>query len=77
MEAVIVHRTSELGLKGPAGVLLIKTQGIEKVIPDGGRRDPTLETKAEGRSLKSFYATSRTLWSLSQMQRETMKELKS
>lgn len=76
MEAVIVHRTSELGLKGPAGVLLIKTQGIEKVIPDGGRRDPTLERKAEGRSLKSFYATSRTVVFISDAEGDN-EELKS
>lgn len=61
MEVVIVYGTSELGLKGPAGVLLIKSQGTGKVIPDGRRRrNPILERKAEGSPLKS-YATSRTV----------------
>lgn len=56
-----MHGPSELGLQGPAGVFLIVTQGTGKVIPDGGRRNPILESKVEGRSLKSFYAKSKTV----------------
>lgn len=65
-----MHGTSELGLKGPAGVLLIVTQGTGKVIPDGGRRNPILERKVEDRPLKSCTATSRTMVFISNAERD-------